>query len=243
MKNSVKASIAAVLLAMAATSQAATINDTGLSGTGGSDVVVNILNDAGDSLIVNTHLNAADFVSGTVTSWTSDAGLTASISSFLAGSVNAQFWAVGAYKSGFFDESVFTTSDSPWTATGLVDQVVTAVDGYIANANFGAFGADAAGDGPDVENVGKDASMGFTSPNISPWVNPVGLDTPFTWKQASISFFTGITSAELLSWTLASDGTLSYGAATSTVPVPAAAWLFGSGLVGLVGVARRRRSA
>ena len=30
--------------------------------------------------------------------------------------------------------------------------------------------------------------------------------------------------------------------ATSTVPVPAAAWLFGSGLLGLVGVARKRRT-
>jgi hypothetical protein len=30
-------------------------------------------------------------------------------------------------------------------------------------------------------------------------------------------------------------------AAASTVPVPAAAWLFGSGLLGLVGVARKRR--
>jgi hypothetical protein len=27
------------------------------------------------------------------------------------------------------------------------------------------------------------------------------------------------------------------------VPVPAAAWLFGSGLLGLVGVARRKQSA
>jgi len=29
---------------------------------------------------------------------------------------------------------------------------------------------------------------------------------------------------------------------TSVVPVPAAAWLFGSGLLGLVGVARRKKS-
>jgi hypothetical protein len=35
-------------------------------------------------------------------------------------------------------------------------------------------------------------------------------------------------------------GTLDLSAAASPVPVPAAAWLFGSGLLGLVGVARRK---
>ncbi len=40
-------------------------------------------------------------------------------------------------------------------------------------------------------------------------------------------------------WDLASNGTLSF-ASTSAVPLPAAAWLFGSGLVGLVGVSRRK---
>ena len=33
------------------------------------------------------------------------------------------------------------------------------------------------------------------------------------------------------------------GLPTSEVPVPAAVWLFGSGLLGLAGVARRRKSA
>ena len=34
----------------------------------------------------------------------------------------------------------------------------------------------------------------------------------------------------------------SNGSATSVVPVPAAAWLFGNGLIGLVGVARRKKT-
>ncbi|TCV89528.1 VPLPA-CTERM sorting domain-containing protein [Sulfurirhabdus autotrophica] len=42
-------------------------------------------------------------------------------------------------------------------------------------------------------------------------------------------------------WTLASNGTLSYvSPAPSAVPVPAAVWLLGSGLIGMVGVARRK---
>lgn len=44
-------------------------------------------------------------------------------------------------------------------------------------------------------------------------------------------------------WTLGTNGTLSWAPATAEVPVPAAAWLFASGLAGLAGVARRRKAA
>jgi hypothetical protein len=45
-------------------------------------------------------------------------------------------------------------------------------------------------------------------------------------------------------WILQNNGTLTYhvaGAAPAAVPLPAALWLFGSGLLGLVGVGRRNR--
>ena len=59
-----------------------------------------------------------------------------------------------------------------------------------------------------------------------------------------------ITGEYFLSWTSQITGTLSgtsiwelSGTATpSAVPIPAAVWLFGSGLVGLLGVARRKRT-
>ena len=58
----------------------------------------------------------------------------------------------------------------------------------------------------------------------------------------------GTESAQILLLHILTDGTPSSGsifwdnASLTAVPVPAAVWLFGSGLLGLVGVARRRRS-
>ena len=46
---------------------------------------------------------------------------------------------------------------------------------------------------------------------------------------------------QLGSFTLAADGTLSFTSSVTPVPVPAAAWLLGSGVLALAGVTRRRR--
>jgi hypothetical protein len=48
---------------------------------------------------------------------------------------------------------------------------------------------------------------------------------------------------DFATWTLNADGSLLYmtPGAVSAVPVPAAVWLFGSGLVGLIGISHRRK--
>jgi len=41
-------------------------------------------------------------------------------------------------------------------------------------------------------------------------------------------------------WSFSGESPINYSMTIATVPVPAAVWLFGSGLIGLVGVARRK---
>lgn len=55
----------------------------------------------------------------------------------------------------------------------------------------------------------------------------------------TVDFGAGVDNFAELSF---SEVTLSYNNQVSNVPVPAAVWLFGSGLLGLVGVARRKKA-
>jgi hypothetical protein len=73
-----------------------------------------------------------------------------------------------------------------------------------------------------------------------PFNNTAGVDTALSFWQLGTSDGSDAV-ATLLdgSWTLSGNGTLTY-SAVSPIPVPAAVWLFGSGLVGMIGVARRK---
>lgn len=75
-----------------------------------------------------------------------------------------------------------------------------------------------------------------------PFIDSAGVDTALNfWHLGTTDGSDAIATMLAGSWTLSSTGMLTY-AATSQVPVPAAVWLFGSGLVGLIGVARRKQA-
>ena len=56
-----------------------------------------------------------------------------------------------------------------------------------------------------------------------------------------MSQFGPFVSETLASWRLSSSGELSYGT-PAVIPVPAAVWLLGSALVGVLGISRRKRA-
>lgn len=137
--------------------------------------------------------------------------------------------------------------------TGLLD--VTASDApSLSGANnsidtwFATLNATPVG----VNNFGTVALTDPNSPAIlAPGYNGFVLGTTYMtgygyMEFVSLADLTGPTllrDSPVKGFTLASSGALTYGpSAVAEVPIPAAAWLFGSGLLGLIGIARRKAS-
>lgn len=78
---------------------------------------------------------------------------------------------------------------------------------------------------------------------------PINYSTAFTIQNLSgsdpvidIGFFSGRDGGSALQSTIDYDITTTFTLLAQPVPIPPALWLFGSGLIGLVGIARRRRN-
>lgn len=83
------------------------------------------------------------------------------------------------------------------------------------------------------------ATWGDTMNNRG-FVMAADVDSSIAFYHAGAAMTGAVEITAMSDWTLTNDGTLTYG--VSAVPVPAAVWLFGSGLLGLAGIARRKKA-
>jgi hypothetical protein len=135
---------------------------------------------------------------------------------------------------GVFNSAMFTTTvvvTSPLDAL-LLQTIVTSYDITDILGN-GTTTVDSC-----TEQVGGTSCGDFTI-GLASAINPASFGFDFS----DLSNITWATSSDSFSAALGVNlnTTINYAAAPSAVPVPAAAWLFGSALLSLAGVSRRRR--
>jgi len=95
--------------------------------------------------------------------------------------------------------------------------------------------------GPDYLIIGPPGAGGTYS-NANGSIAGNKPHNPFINQTATFSLaLSGATSSTVISNVIFSFGTQE-GSNVAAVPIPAAVWLFGSGLIGLIGIARRNRS-
>jgi hypothetical protein len=108
----------------------------------------------------------------------------------------------------------------------------TIAEGANAGGGFGKFGFQLSGNGNSRTELLSFSITGVADDTVNSYamgstLNPAAVEF-FATHIAGFDLINGATSAQF--------------AGSTVVPVPAAVWLFGSGLLGLVGFARRKRS-
>jgi hypothetical protein len=252
-----KLKLIAMAIAMAASAQASAAIMTPIGGAGTNEVTFNIW----DPTTQNSYTQDLGVTFNTFLANLNNASYTlnfaidgAVYNEAFAGSNAADLiWDVSVASALALDYSNYTdfgligTSKTSFTLNdNALNGAITAHD-YLATAMRGVNPADTntADNNAYHGTVDNGAYVGTSAIWGTNWkgtpVNntaSIGEDMGFYYIQSDIITLTPTTYAAANNWSF--DGsTISYGA-VSAVPVPAAAWLFGSGLIGLVGVARRK---
>ena len=243
MNMKLKTLVVAVGMVVAGAANAA-LSSSGPPGTGGSDLIFEAW-DGTTSYVMD--LGAATQYDTFAAAAPSSAAFTVDLTGLNAATLQWQVFANNQGTASYGSFGVITTSaagNAPAISSVLVTSATidliegyqnaalgTATSGYIPASNSlayaGQFGNNTVG------TFAKNTAVtGFGSMGLYEFLDNGNATT----APATVNQFAG-------SFSLASNGTLTYGPAAVATPLPAAAWLFGSGLLGLVGVARRRFNA
>lgn len=201
--------------------------------------------------------------SGVVYDKTPEAGLTinssdAGFSTWLAGTTSANVrWTVGAadrvgtVATNRFRQigAVAVGASFVTPSNGTLDAQVLAMNGLIANGGAGATFSGSTSPAQlltlntNFTNQGVNGSQaGVLGGNMNLYYWTRSTNTGSAAVNVNQDLFDNSANTAVLS--LASNGNFSYSLApVSAVPLPAAAWMMGAGLVGLGGVIRRRKAA
>ena len=201
---------------------------------------------AGTSYTLNLGMVQSTFNGNTSYTFAPDANMASFLSQVTAGNV---VWNVvagdstGGIAAGMLNYFV-TAASAPSAANtqlnkaSIIDTYINSVDTLLSSSNStvrlstGATDASYAGSGAFGASLGSKVTFSTTA-HLGNSLGFYELSSSSTNQlaKANLTTFAG-------AWNLGTNGALTY--SVSAVPVPPAAWLFGSGLVGLVGVARRK---